>query len=308
MASVDPLVGDNAFKRCFKKFKSRVDPPNCSELPTFSQLGSRVPSVVLTHGSTFSASNTLKPAESWPIFRCTHLPGLVLIRNPFTPHGQLFWGLRCARDFARHPPQRTNLDREVDSEANFHWFESAQDDPSLWRKMRWSTLGYHHNWDTKVYSDQDVSPFPPDLAALTADLARTAGFPDFRAEAAIVNFYPLDGTLGGHTDHSEDNLQAPLVSISLGQSAIFLVGGTTKDVEPVPILLQSGDVVIMSGEARRAFHGIPRIVRVPQTSPDVSWARRLDQVTNPEFSERDQDFMLKYLDAHRININVRQVH
>ena len=39
---------------------------------------------------------------------------------------------------------------------------------------------------------------------------------DFRAEAAIVNYYPMDATLSGHTDHSEHNLDAPLLSISLG--------------------------------------------------------------------------------------------
>lgn len=102
------------------------------------------------------------------------------------------------------------------------------------------------------------------------------------------------------------------------------MGGPTKDVEPVPILLQSGDVVIMSGEARRAFHGVPKILRVKcncQSSKDrflssfsmlqasnCPWARELDRVTQPEFSETDQEFILKYLDRHRININVRQVH
>lgn len=47
---------------------------------------------------------------------------------------------------------------------------------------------------------------------------------------------------------------------SFGQSAIFLIGGKTKQVEPVPILLRSGDVVIMSGESRLAYHGVPKII------------------------------------------------
>ena len=67
---------------------------------------------------------------------------------------------------------------------------------------------------------------------------------------------------GGHTDHSERNLEAPLVSVSLGQPCVFLLGGRTREAEPTAMLLRSGDALIMSGEARRCYHGVPRIVRV----------------------------------------------
>lgn len=50
------------------------------------------------------------------------------------------------------------------------------------------------------------------------------------------------------------------ISFSFGQSAVFLVGGKTKQVRPLPLLLNSGDIVIMSGESRLAYHGVPRIV------------------------------------------------
>lgn len=78
----------------------------------------------------------------------------------------------------------------------------------------------------------------------------------------------------GHVDRSEVSSTTPLVSISsvhslfpdkkliivstfrLGNAAIFLIGGTTRDIEPLPIVLRSGDVVIMSGpRCRRAYHG-----------------------------------------------------
>ena len=62
---------------------------------------------------------------------------------------------------------------------------------------------------------------------------------------------------------------------SFGQSGIFLIGGKTKQVKPVPILLQSGDVVIMSGESRLAYHGVPRIL----TSPDKHVPRTLSSET-----------------------------
>lgn len=80
-------------------------------------------------------------------------------------------------------------------------------------KLRWVTLGYHHNWDTKHYDSHHHSPFPPDLAKLTRFILAAVGFPEFTAEAAIVNYYHLDSTLSGHTDHSEKDLTAPLISI-----------------------------------------------------------------------------------------------
>lgn len=80
--------------------------------------------------------------------------------------------------------------------------------------MRWATLGYHHDWDTKVYSEDKRHRFPDDLAALAAYVASVLDFPDqYSAEAAIVNFYPMGTTLAGHTDHSEPNMDAPLFSI-----------------------------------------------------------------------------------------------
>ena len=72
------------------------------------------------------------------------------------------------------------------------------EDPALVPRLRWATLGYHHDWDTKVYSEENASPFPEELAALTGGIAAAAGLPSFRAEAAIVNFYPMDASLGNY--------------------------------------------------------------------------------------------------------------
>lgn len=81
--------------------------------------------------------------------------------------------------------------------------------------MRWATLGYHHDWDTKIYSEKKRNKFPDDLADLSAYVAGILGYQKYSAEAAIVNFYPLGTTLAGHTDHSEKNLEAPLFSFRL---------------------------------------------------------------------------------------------
>jgi alkylated DNA repair protein alkB family protein 1 len=102
-------------------------------------------------------------------------------------------------------------------------------------------------------------------------ILRRLGFTSFIPEAAIVNYYHLDSTLSGHTDHSEEDLSAPLISISFGQSAIFLIGGQSKQVKPVPLLIRSGDVVIMSGASRLCYHGVPKIISptgLQQVIPD----------------------------------------
>jgi alkylated DNA repair protein alkB homolog 1 len=66
----------------------------------------------------------------------------------------------------------------------------------------------------QVYSETAKSQFPVDLSKLSKTIIKLLQFPDeFMAEAAIVNFYHPSSTLSGHTDHSEYNLSAPLLSI-----------------------------------------------------------------------------------------------
>jgi len=105
-----------------------------------------------------------------------------------------------------------------------------------------------------------------------------------------------------HVDRSELCATSPLVSISLGNAAIFLIGGLTRDTEPTPILLRSGDVLIMSGPlCRRAYHGVPRILE--GTLPE-----HFSQPPDPEDDgDGDWEPYERYMRGARININVRQV-
>lgn len=64
----------------------------------------------------------------------------------------------------------------------------------------------------QVYSETSKDEFPEDLADLCAKIATLLQFNNFKAEAAIVNYYFMNSTLSGHTDHSESNLEAPLFS------------------------------------------------------------------------------------------------
>ena len=80
-------------------------------------------------------------------------------------------------------------------------FEDASSgDPGVVDKLRWATLGYHHDWDTKVYSEDDRGEFPSDLAGLSAGIVQALGGDKlYRAEAAIVNYYPANSCLSGDT-------------------------------------------------------------------------------------------------------------
>ena len=89
---------------------------------------------------------------------------------------------------------------------------------------------------------------------------------------------------------------------SLGNAAIFLIGGLTRDTEPIPILLRSGDVAIMSGPAcRRAYHAVPRILE-GSLPAHLKAAAVGDDIQKAEWEPYED-----YLNTSRININVRQV-
>jgi alkylated DNA repair protein (DNA oxidative demethylase) len=103
-------------------------------------------------------------------------------------------------------------------------------------------------------------PIPIQQLALWRDLA---GFP-LPPEACLVNFYDDMAKMGLHQDRDEKTFSAPVLSLSLGDDCLFRVGGTKRSDPTVSFRLQSGDIVILGGESRLAFHGVDRIY--PETS------------------------------------------
>ena len=90
-----------------------------------------------------------------------------------------------------------------------------------------------------------------------------AGYPA-PPEACLVNYYAADAKMGLHRDEDEEDLAAPVLSVSLGDMAIFRVGGLIRGGPTRKIELKSGDVVVLGGEDRLAYHGVDRIL--PGTS------------------------------------------
>ncbi|HTT99883.1 MAG TPA: alpha-ketoglutarate-dependent dioxygenase AlkB [Rhizomicrobium sp.] len=79
-------------------------------------------------------------------------------------------------------------------------------------------------------------------------------------ECCLVNLYRRGARMGLHQDRDEQAEDAPVLSVSLGDAAIFRIGGTTRKGSTQSVKLSSGDVLTFGGPARRAFHGIDRIV------------------------------------------------
>jgi len=106
-------------------------------------------------------------------------------------------------------------------------------------------------------------PWPPIPQLLTSlwDEVAAYGRPP---QACLVNFYDDSAKMGLHQDRDEKDFDAPVVSVSLGDSCLFRIGQTTRQGPTVSIRLDSGDVVVLGGRSRLAFHGVDRIY--PDTS------------------------------------------
>lgn len=100
----------------------------------------------------------------------------------------------------------------------------------------------------------------PAMPDLLLDLWREAADYAQPPEACLVNLYRPGTRMGSHVDRDEQDFDAPVLSVSLGASAIFHVGGVTRSDPKVRIELRSGDVFVLGGASRRAYHGIDRLV------------------------------------------------
>jgi alkylated DNA repair protein (DNA oxidative demethylase) len=141
--------------------------------------------------------------------------------------------------------------------------------------VRMLCLGRHWNGKTYRYeqarSDHDqleVPPLPPLFRDLARDTAESVG-QTLEADLCILNYYDDKGRMGLHQDkdESEPSLAAgvPVVSISLGDTARFLFGGSRRRDPVETLLLESGDAFVFGGPARLRYHGVSRIL--PSTAP-----------------------------------------
>jgi alkylated DNA repair protein (DNA oxidative demethylase) len=105
---------------------------------------------------------------------------------------------------------------------------------------------------------QTGRPWPaiPDvLLRLWEDVARYPHAP----EACLINYYGPQAKMGLHQDRDETDFAAPVVSVSLGDACLFRIGGNKRGEPTRSFRLNSGDVLVMGGDARLAFHGVDRV-------------------------------------------------
>lgn len=231
-----------------------------------------------------------------PIYTLTGVEhrGFFVMPQGLSEDTQLHIAERALTEYVE-PPHRTNLTGCHEQKTLKDLWKTGS--PLISKKLRWSAMGYHYDWTNRVYNiDQPMpdSPMPQELTQLCehfTDLVHDS----LRPEAALVNFYQLNSTMGGHQDNVEKTFEAPVVSFSIGSSAIFLKGGSDKSIPPIPCLLQSGDVVIMGQQSRLSVHGVPRIVE--NSNP---------LLFSPHMLPR-HDSICEYLNHSRINVNLRQV-
>ncbi|CAJ0602548.1 unnamed protein product [Cylicocyclus nassatus] len=240
----DSSIHTTVFKRMFKKYKRRNPAPDLSQVVDPHATSSSN----ILHFQQLRVNDVsdeelqmlgLKPLSEWKLATLPGREGLYIFPSALKEDASEMW-LQRAVNYAE-PPHVTNLTAHGSSpEKNV--LKNAG------KSLRWTTLGVDYNWDTKQYP-LSGDPLPTELVQFADVITRILKLGPMFADATIVNYYPPKSTLSPHIDRSERTM-APLVSLSLGQSAIYLTGGESLDDEVIPLWLQSGDVLVMHGAQR----------------------------------------------------------
>eukprot|EP00216_Chloropicon_sp_CCMP2111_P000993 CAMPEP_0198246660 /NCGR_PEP_ID=MMETSP1446-20131203/46086_1 /TAXON_ID=1461542 ORGANISM="Unidentified sp, Strain CCMP2111" /NCGR_SAMPLE_ID=MMETSP1446 /ASSEMBLY_ACC=CAM_ASM_001112 /LENGTH=368 /DNA_ID=CAMNT_0043930983 /DNA_START=270 /DNA_END=1376 /DNA_ORIENTATION=- len=269
-------------------------------------------------GSDFLPSDS----DALVVYTMERHPGFYFIPNMLDDKAQLELATSILTEYI-DPPANSNHTKRYshfeglwEASKDTGLFLSSDDHGNTWsrnrtgasaamllEKLRWVTLGPQFNWTERRYiNDAKVRQLPDRLKCQAEEAVSQLGihsdtFVEYSADAALLNFYGVKDTLGGHRDDAEEDLSQPIVSMSIGCDAIFLLGYETKEGAPTPMLLRSGDTVVLAGPARRCYHGIPRIL----SSSNVT--------TRPISDERSPNdgAVERYLSNHRINVSIRMV-
>jgi alkylated DNA repair protein alkB family protein 1 len=248
------------------------------------------------------------------------------------------------------------------------------------QKLSWSTMGYHYDWNARSYNENVKSNMPFEIEQLAQLFATTAlllereinqqqqqhqkeqpsntsaatlddvsspspsSLLSYTASGCIVNYYNPKSLMGGHRDDLEMALDKPLISLSLGRPAIFLLGGHCKDDGPViPIWVRPGDVMILGGNSRVRYHGMARLLplsacarissstctcnendtpyqvtiadvipldKMEESKQATTSAVTVNNISFPSLQDDEDEIAMvdQFLTENRINLSVRQVY
>ena len=173
-------------------------------------------------------------------------------------------GFRLYPDFFDAQGQCALRDTVLAAAANAPFYRAIT--PSgKWMSVEMTNLG-SLGWVTAAagYRYQRLHPHTgrpwPAIPPILLDLWRSVAPAGPVADVCLVNLYRAGARMGPHQDRDEADFGFPVVSVSLGDTAIFRIGGATRRAPSQSLRLASGDVCILAGEARLAFHGVDRIL------------------------------------------------
>lgn len=121
-------------------------------------------------------------------------------------------------------------------------------------RVGWVSDRRGYRYEPRHPSGRPWPPVPAAVLELWRELCATGRDPD----CCLINFYGAGARMGLHRDADEGDFGWPVLSISLGDPALFRMGGLARSDPTSSILLESGDVVVMGGPARLAYHGVDR--------------------------------------------------
>lgn len=124
-------------------------------------------------------------------------------------------------------------------------------------RVGWVTDSGGYRYDPlDPMSGRSWPSMPAEFQSLAVRAAAAGGFDGFEPDACLINRYEPGARLTLHQDRNERDFSQPIVSVSLGLSAVFLFGGPQRHDRPRRVKLESGDVVVWGGPARLTFHGV----------------------------------------------------
>ncbi|WP_101066852.1 alpha-ketoglutarate-dependent dioxygenase AlkB family protein [Roseovarius salinarum] len=119
----------------------------------------------------------------------------------------------------------------------------------------WYSDGAGYRYERRHPDGQPWPPIPERVQAIWSALVSPNRGPD----CCLVNFYDARARMGLHQDRDEADFSWPVLSVSLGDDALFRIGNATRGGKTESLWLHSGDVVVMGGDARLTYHGVDRI-------------------------------------------------
>jgi len=124
-------------------------------------------------------------------------------------------------------------------------------------KFGWISDSFGYRYENVDPISRSGWPSMPEYFREVAEwCAARAGYWDFSPDACLINRYSTGSKMGLHQDRDEKDLSQPIVSVSLGLPATFFVGSKVRKVSISKVKLWHGDVVVLGGESRLAYHGV----------------------------------------------------